>query len=71
MTDKPKTYYMHTLNGMPAGFFDGKSVCFSSDVVLCASLRQIRKEQRVSMRNDDSPSDFRYGYQRVRLPNDR
>jgi hypothetical protein len=65
---KRKPYYMHTLNREPAGFFDGRSVCFSSSVTLCDSLRQLRREQAISKRNDGGRISFEYGYQRVYLP---
>lgn len=67
---KKRTFYMHTLDGLPAAFFDGRSVCFTHKrVLLVPSLRQIRREQATSKRNDDARSGpFIYGYATVRLP---
>lgn len=66
---KSDCYYLHTLDGKPAAFFveDGL-VCFSNKVRLCASLRQLRKEQRISMKNEPGRHNFTYGYQRVTAP---
>jgi hypothetical protein len=63
------TYYMHTLDGMPAGFFDGRRVCFTRKrVPLATSLRQIRREQAISKANDDDRVQFEYGYVTVTTP---
>lgn len=46
--------YMHTINGRPATF-DGYQICYAifcgTANVLADSLRQIRKEQQITIRN--------------------
>jgi hypothetical protein len=66
-----RTYYMHMLDETPAGFFDGKSVCFTwKRIPLAKSLRQIRREQQISKRHDvaNRSGPFRYSYITVTLP---
>lgn len=68
---RQRTYYLHLLDGHPAGFFDGRSVCFTTKrVPLAKSLRQIKREQAISMLNDESSraGPFRYGYATLTLP---
>ena len=62
--------YMHTLNGKPATF-DGYQVCYATFYgkpnKLVNSLRQIRREQQISIRNrlrDGFDNDFVYGHLR-------
>jgi hypothetical protein len=64
------TYYMHLLDESPAGFFDGKHVCFSSKrIPLAKSLRQIKREQAISLANDgERANGFRYAYVTVVVP---
>jgi hypothetical protein len=54
--DSTKTYYLHTLDGMPA-FFDGDQIVFTvpggwhrNQQKLCTSLRQIRRQHEDSKR---------------------
>lgn len=61
--------YMHTLNGMPAEFHVGDKHVYVEKAVtrLAGSLRQIRREQKVSAawfveRGHDPP---KYGYVRI------
>lgn len=63
------TYYMHTLDGHPAGFYDGRAVCFAHKrIKLATSLHQIRREQAISRANDDNRAEFNYGYVTVLVP---
>lgn len=74
MKRKPKTYYMHTIDGRPA-FFAGDQVCFMNfygkPSKLALSLKQIRKEQaksreyRQSIGFSDDHDRYRLGYRRV------
>lgn len=71
-----RTYYLHTLNGLPAVFEPGQGICFASFYgkanQLAASLKQIRAEQRESARihAEDGFDDaqLKRGHIRVRLP---
>lgn len=63
------TYYMHTLNNHPAGFFEGRSVCYAGKrIPLAYSLRQIQREQQVSKRWHGDEPDLKYGYVTVIVP---
>ena len=63
--------YMHTIDGRPATF-DGYQICWATFYgpanTLCGSLRQIRKEQKITRRNRDRDGlEFNvgvYGYLR-------
>lgn len=66
------TYYLHTLDGMPAVFVPNVGVCFATFYgppnKLARSLKQIRKEQKESQRirkGDGIDTPFQYGYRRV------
>lgn len=72
-----KNYYLHTLDGLPAAFYDDR-VCFMSFYgpanPLATSLKQIRREQdssKVIDRIDGRDGEFVYSYRRVRLPSAR
>ena len=45
-------FYMHTLNGQPASYDEGRQICFATFYgkpnKLCSSLEQIRYEQKKS-----------------------
>jgi hypothetical protein len=49
--------YIHTINGKPATF-DGFQICFATFYgkpnILCDSLKQIRKQQKISVANRKS-----------------
>jgi len=69
------TYYLHTLDGKPAGFYCGQGVCFATfygkATPLCTSLKQIRKEQNWSIgyrKSQGFEDNFKYGYRRVAPP---
>ena len=69
-----KTYYLHTLDGQPAQFYDN-IICFINDfgsaAPLALSLKQIRKEQRISAKTRKDRSnfmEFEVGYKRVCTP---
>lgn len=66
-----KTYYLHTIDQQPA-FFDGTTICFVGrrPGVLCLSLAQIRREQKLSRiyRGQHKFEPMAYGYVRVTLP---
>lgn len=60
--------YMHTINGKP-GTFDGYQICYATFYgkpnILCESLDQIRKEQRLTKENRERDgfkicSDYRH-----------
>jgi hypothetical protein len=72
-----KTYYLHTLNGLPAGYVPGRQICFAMHggkaARLCGSLREIKMQRRFSEQwrkqqgyEPTHPSWF--GYRRVLLP---
>lgn len=73
---KPKTisYYLHTLNGLPAAF-DGRQVHYMTHGDrLAASLDQIRAEQRASAEwraKKGYDMNCKYDYRRLRLPKGR
>ncbi len=66
------SYYLHTLNGKPAGFYDGQ-ICYASfygkPTPLCSSLKQIKEEQAASRkwRREQGwvVSHSEYGHRRV------
>lgn len=69
---KGRWLYVHTIDGRPAQYFPGSQICFSpwrGITRTATSLRQIRREQRASIRwrrekgYEASPSD--YGYFRL------
>jgi hypothetical protein len=70
-----RTYYLHTLDGKPAGY-SGEQIVFAMKfgrpVPLCGSLREIRMQQRLSeqwrMKRGYRAEPYVYGYKRVRLP---
>lgn len=69
---KRATYYLHTLNGLPAVYIKGQGICFASFYGppnrLARSLKQIRQEQRESGQRDmemGQTGEFKYGYIRV------
>lgn len=72
-----QTYYLHTINGKPATYYPGDQICYVTKYgdagVLVKSLRQIRREQKASIKFRQSkgiPEDGSdYGYRRVRVPN--
>jgi hypothetical protein len=71
-------FYMHTLDGMPAYFvrtdrkiYFAPSPRSSRTITLCRSLRQIKAEQKASIKTDladGRQGSVQYGYVRVRLP---
>lgn len=68
-----RTVYIHTLNGQPAGFFDGQ-ICFARHfgpaTLAASSLKQIRREQKASLARDKQYGDegkWTYGYVRFRV----
>ena len=74
-----KTYYLHTIDDQPA-FFDGDQICFAGGPYarhkqpLSLSLRQIRREQRISAasRARWGMEDWgKRGYVRVHVPEAR
>ena len=74
-----KTYYIHTLEGLPAEF-SGQQIVFASffgkSNKLCRDLKQIRKEQRLSEKwraqqgwsNRRNVDDMSIGYRRYETP---
>jgi hypothetical protein len=67
------TIYIHTLNDSPA-VFDGERVCFANFYgppnKPATSLRQIRREQQVSIDDDAArcvQGEWLYGYRRYRV----
>lgn len=59
------TLYMHTLDGKPAQFYDKYGICFNRRLVVpVRTLRQIRREQELSMESDQvrGRHGFTYGY---------
>lgn len=71
------TFYMHTINGHPAGYVAGTQICYAPHygkaAVLVRSLREIRQQQRASnewrkARGMSTHTD--YGYVRVAPPAD-
>lgn len=70
------TYYLHTIRGRPAHYVPGQQICyitrFGAAGTLVTSLRQIRREQKASIKHrqdiglDQDGSN--YGYRRVRVP---
>lgn len=66
-----RTYYLHTLDNMPAAFYKGQGVLFSGRIALASSLRQIRLEQQESRRirvRKGMLETERYGYRIVVTP---
>ena len=75
---------MHTLNREPAFYDVGQQICYASErqaIPVCTSLKQIRREQKLSSRwrasfENQSPkfaeyvkvAEIKYGYVKVRLP---
>lgn len=64
--------YMHTLNGVPANFYERDGVCFSAKAIkLADSLKQIRMEQKkcqeMRRKKGRSPDSFLYGYVTVQV----
>jgi hypothetical protein len=74
-TRKVQTYYLHTLDGKPAGY-NGEQIVFAMafgrPVPLCLSRREIKMQQRLSeqwrAKKGYGPEPYIYGYKRVRLP---
>ncbi|HDZ21957.1 hypothetical protein LCGC14_0568740 [marine sediment metagenome] len=69
---KDKTYYMHTMDGKPAGFrrSEGTVLFAWAGVPLAASLKQVRTEQQQSRDWDKAQGghvSYNYGYIRVRV----
>lgn len=71
-----RTYYLHTLNGEPAGW-DGSQISYVSGgarsrgvALLRSSLQQIRREQQAAIRfrAGQGWGEMRYSYVRVVLP---
>lgn len=69
-----KNKYMHLIDGRPAIYYKDGQICFmrhGDKIILCESLRQVRKEQaasynwRIKIGYRDIESD--YGYLRVRV----
>ena len=70
---KPKTYYLHTLDGQPADF-SGEQVCYAVHYgkpnKLATSLKQIRREQQASREYRERigfENDCEYGYRRYSI----
>lgn len=73
-----KTYYLHTINGLPAEFSkSNRQIVHASHygpaARLVVSLEQIRKEQAITRANRKSwgmgpEAEDKYAYKRVRLP---
>ena len=63
------TLYMHTLDGMPASYYERDGVCFTTKQIrLAKSVRQIRREQKVCKERraaEGNIDNFRYGYATV------
>lgn len=67
------TKYMHTIEGRPAIYEPNEQICFmchGTNLILCDSLRQIRREQELSSKwrmakGFDLMDD--YGYLRVKI----
>ena len=66
------TMYLHTMDGLPASFLQGEGrIMFGNKHRLARSLRQIRREQRISRESDEANGclgHFRYSYTLVEVP---
>jgi len=65
------TNYLHTINGRPA-YFDGDQICYTTyygkAATLCDSLRQIRKEQKLTQEYRERKGyDLHMDYSYVRV----
>jgi len=69
-----KTFYIHTLNGIPATF-DGYQICYSiyfgKPNIAVKSLAQIKREQKISIANreaDGYDNKAKFGHLRYASP---
>ena len=68
------TYYLHTIDGKPAYYEEGRQIvfarCYGKAAPLVTTLKQIRKEQELSAEwreNEGLPHYYDYGHQRVSI----
>lgn len=75
---KPRTMFMHTINGKPASYEPGDQIAFAprgryarKGIRLVASIAQIRAEQRATIKYRTAQgwdsNGFEYSYVRVEI----